>query len=76
VVQETDTRIALLGLVAAGLGISVVSASMMRIPRDGVVFRELADFRLRAQLVALSFARPSPRATELLRLALAESRKR
>lgn len=69
ITQETDTKIAMLGLVAAGAGLSLVSASMMRLARDGVVFREVTDLRARAPLVALSGTSPSARATALLRLA-------
>ncbi len=71
VAQETDTKIAMLGLVAAGAGISLVSASMMRLARDGVAFREVDDLRVRVPLVAITGRRLSPRATELLRLATA-----
>lgn len=73
--QETDTKIAMLGLVAAGAGISLVSASMMRLARDGVVFREVGDLRARVPLVALTGRSPSPRAAELLRLATAPRRR-
>jgi DNA-binding transcriptional LysR family regulator len=69
VAQETDTKIAMLGLVAAGAGISLVSASMMRLAREGVVFRPIADLRVRVPLVALTSRSPSLRATQLLRLA-------
>lgn len=67
VAQETDSKIAMLGLVAAGLGVSIVSESTMRIGREGVVFRPLGRFALRAPLVALHFARLSPRAQAFLR---------
>jgi DNA-binding transcriptional LysR family regulator len=67
--QQTDTKIAMLGLVAAGEGISVVSSSMMRLGRDGVVFRELRGVAVRLVLVSLAAPRPSPRADVLLRLA-------
>ena len=68
-VQETDTKIALLGLVAAGIGLALVSASMRRLARDGVVYREIADLGVRVPLVALLQERPSPRAAALLALA-------
>lgn len=76
VVQQTDTKIALLGLVAAGLGISLVSASMMRLGRDGVAFREISDLAVRVPLVGLLGPKPSTRAVELMRLARASARKR
>lgn len=69
VVQETDGKIAMLGLVAAGLGVSLVSASMMRLGREGVVYRELPELRARVPLTLLTQQAPSPRAAELLRLA-------
>ena len=55
-------KIALLGLVASGLGIAIVSESMRVLGRRGVVYREIHDFPLRAALVELSRAEPSPRA--------------
>lgn len=64
--QETDTKIALLGLVAAGVGLAIVSESMQRLARDGVVYRPIADLKLRVPLVALLGASPSPRVKALL----------
>jgi len=66
VAQETDSKIALLGLIAAEVGVSLVSASMQRIARDGVAFRPVTDFALRMPLVALTTAMPSPRASAFL----------
>jgi len=66
VAQETDSKIAMLGLVAAGVGVSIVSESMMRLARDGVVFRPIADLGLRVPLVGLTHARSSPRARAFL----------
>lgn len=66
VVQETDTKIAMLGLVAAGIGIGFVSESMQRLARDGVVHRRIDDLTVRVPLVALSTADPSPRAAAFL----------
>jgi DNA-binding transcriptional LysR family regulator len=66
VVQETDSKIAMLGLVAANLGISLVSASMQRIGRAGVRFLPLADFKLRLPLVSLTLPTASPRAQAFL----------
>jgi DNA-binding transcriptional LysR family regulator len=70
IAQETDTKMALLGLVAANVGLSLVSASMRRVRRDGVVFRELADLRLRLPLVALAARAPSPRAAAFVEMAV------
>lgn len=53
-VQEADTKIALLGLVAAGMGLSVVSESMAALGRDGVVFRPLRDVPVRLPLAILT----------------------
>jgi DNA-binding transcriptional LysR family regulator len=50
VVQEAPRVTMALGLVAAGLGISVMPASMQRIALDGVVFRAIDD---RAGLTAV-----------------------
>jgi DNA-binding transcriptional LysR family regulator len=69
VVQETDTKLALLGLVAAGVGLSPVSSSMRHLGRRGVVFRDLTGLSLKLPLVALTTATPTARASELLRLA-------
>jgi DNA-binding transcriptional LysR family regulator len=72
VVQETDTKLALLGLVAAGIGLSPVSSSMLNQGRRGVVFRALTGISLALPLVAITAARPSGRVRELLRLASAD----
>ena len=66
IAQETDSKVAMLGLVAAGIGIALGSASMARLARHGVVFREVSDFRLRLSLVALTGPSPSARATAFL----------
>ncbi len=55
----------MLGLVASGLGVSVVSASMQRVRRDGVVFRPLTGLSVRLPLVVLARADASPRAAAL-----------
>lgn len=67
-VQETDTKISLIGLVAAGLGLSVVSESMSVLERRGVVFRPLRGLPLRLVLSALTPAAPTPRAAALLEI--------
>jgi DNA-binding transcriptional LysR family regulator len=69
VVQQADTKLALLGLIAAGVGVSPVSASMRHVGRRGVVFRELTGLGLSLPLVALTTSSSTPRATELVRLA-------
>lgn len=66
VAQETDSKIAMLGLVAANVGISLVSASMQRMGRSGVRFLPLADFKLRLPLVSLTLPTASPRARAFL----------
>ncbi|WP_416364910.1 LysR family transcriptional regulator [Pseudomonas sp. NFX183] len=43
VVQEAPRMTATLSLVAAGLGVSIVPASMQRLRGDGIVYRELTD---------------------------------
>lgn len=68
VAQETDSKIAMLGLVAANLGVSLVSASMQRVGRAGVRFLPLVDFRLRLPLVGLTLKAASPRARAFLGL--------
>jgi DNA-binding transcriptional LysR family regulator len=60
-VQETDTKIALLGLVAAGLGLSVVSQSMQELGRRGVVYRPLSGLALRLTLSVLTSRAPTAR---------------
>jgi DNA-binding transcriptional LysR family regulator len=69
VAQETDGKIAMLGLVAAGVGLSVVSESMTELARRGVVYRPLRGLTLRLVLAALCRPTPSPRATTFLELA-------
>jgi DNA-binding transcriptional LysR family regulator len=66
VVQETDSKIGLLGLVAAGLGLALVSESMATWRRTGVRYRELRGLPLRLTLSVLSTTRPSPRAQAFL----------
>jgi len=66
VVQETDGKIAQLGLVAAGIGCALVSESMTRLGRAGVVYRPVVGLRVRLPLTLLSELQPSPRATELI----------
>ncbi|KAF1011615.1 MAG: HTH-type transcriptional regulator BenM [Pseudomonas fluorescens] len=45
VVQEAPRMTATLSLVAAGLGVSIVPASMQRLRGDGIVYRELSQCR-------------------------------
>jgi len=66
IVQETDSKVALLGLVAAGVGAAFVSASMRTLARHGVIYRDVADLTVRAPLVGLLAAAPSPRALAFL----------
>jgi DNA-binding transcriptional LysR family regulator len=69
VVQETDSKIALLGLVAAGVGLSIVSESMGSLHRRGVTLRPLAGLSYRFTLSMLFTTRPSARAAEFIELA-------
>ena len=62
VVQETDSKIALLGLVAARVGCAIVSESMRHLARDGVVYRDIVGLDVRVPLVGLLTDSPSPRA--------------
>jgi DNA-binding transcriptional LysR family regulator len=71
VVQETDTKIALLGLIAAGLGVGLVSASMAALGRREVVLRPLTGVRVQLALGLLARPALSPRAQRLLALARA-----
>jgi hypothetical protein len=66
VVQETDSKVALLGLVASGVGATFVSASMQKLARQGVVYRDVTDLTTRVPLVGLLGPAPSPRARALL----------
>ena len=68
VVQETDTKIAMLGLVAAGMGLSVASASIGALGRSGVVLRPLTGLRFHFRLGVLAQPAPSPRAERFLSL--------
>jgi DNA-binding transcriptional LysR family regulator len=70
IVQETDTKIAMLGLVAAGLGVTVVSASMTQLRRSGVEMRPLDGVGLTLPLDAVTTTDPSPRAARLAELLL------
>jgi len=69
IAQETDTKVAMLGLIAAGVGLSVVSESMRELGRRGVVFRPLRGIDLRLVLAALTPREPTPRAQAFLTLA-------
>jgi DNA-binding transcriptional LysR family regulator len=67
VVASADTKLALLGLVAAGLGIAIVSSSLATLARAGVTYRRIADARTPLILGALHAAEPS----ELVRVTVA-----
>ncbi len=71
VVQEADSKIAQLGLVAAGVGLALVSESVQCLGRKGVVFRALTGLDLRLPLVLLSAEPSTPRARECAGLARA-----
>ena len=55
IAQEAPRVTTALGLVAAGLGISVVPASMQRIALDGVVFRAIDERAKLTSVLALSW---------------------
>ena len=69
VAQQTDSKLAMLGLVAAGLGVSLVSQSMQRLRRVGVRYLPLSAGALRLPLVLLSPREASPRARAFVALA-------
>lgn len=73
-VAEADTKLALLGLVAAGLGVAVISSSLATLGRPGVVFRPIADARTRLVLGALHRPAPTPLVERLLAAARAAAR--
>jgi DNA-binding transcriptional LysR family regulator len=69
VVQETDSKLSLLGLVAAGVGLSVVSESMGSLRRRGVTLLPLEGISYRFTLSLLFTSTPSVRAAEFIALA-------
>jgi LysR family transcriptional regulator, benzoate and cis,cis-muconate-responsive activator of ben and cat genes len=73
VVQETDSKLALLGLVAAGMGVALVSESMKLIERTGVAYRDVGALKVRVPLVLLTTPSASARALALRREALLEA---
>lgn len=74
VVQETDSKIAQLGLVAAGVGVALVSESVTRLGFRGVAYRPVAGLGLELPLVLLLPARATPRARECAGIARAAAR--
>jgi DNA-binding transcriptional LysR family regulator len=70
VVQETDSKLALLGLIAAGLGVSIVSESMTKLRRVGVTLLPLSGVSLVFTLSLLTVEQPSPRAAAFLQAAV------
>lgn len=62
VVQETDGKIAQLGLVAGGIGVALVSESTACLRREGVVLRPITGLEVRLRLALLTSPSPSPRA--------------
>jgi DNA-binding transcriptional LysR family regulator len=67
--QQTDTKIALMGLVAAGVGIAIGARCTRLLAHPGVVFRPLQGVPLQLEMGLLSSRHPSPRAQALLALA-------
>jgi DNA-binding transcriptional LysR family regulator len=74
VAAEADTKLALLGLVAAQLGIAVISSSLATLRRPGVVFRTLTDAKTPLVLGALHRPAPSALVSALLELAVVAGR--
>ena len=68
VVQEVDTKIALLGLVAAGIGVSIASASIGALGRDGVTLRPLTGLGVEFRFGVLAQSELSGRAEQFLTL--------
>jgi DNA-binding transcriptional LysR family regulator len=71
IVQHTDTKIALLGLVAANMGLSVASASLSCLGRKGVEFRPLTGLSLRLRFGMLRLPQFSPKAERFWTMARA-----
>jgi LysR family transcriptional regulator, benzoate and cis,cis-muconate-responsive activator of ben and cat genes len=69
--QETDTKVALLGLVAAELGLAIVTESLAVLGRRGVAFRPLADVGIRLPLELLVPPQPTPAAAAFVDVARA-----
>jgi DNA-binding transcriptional LysR family regulator len=70
VAAEADTKLALLGLVAAQLGVAVISSSLATLERPGVVFRAVIDAKTKLALGALYRPTLSPLVSELIELAV------
>src|SRR3954468_3270611 len=68
IVQETDSKIALLGLIAAGMGVSIASASIGALGRAGVALRPLTGLRFQFRLGVLAPPNLSSRAERFLSL--------
>ena len=60
IVAEADTKLSLLGLVAAGLGVALVSSSLATVRRPGVRYRPLRGIRRDLELGFLHRPTPSP----------------
>jgi DNA-binding transcriptional LysR family regulator len=74
VAAEADTKLALLGLVAAQLGVAVISSSLATLGRPGVLFRTIQDARTPLVLGALHRPRPSALVDQVLELAATAGR--
>lgn len=62
VVQEAKLMQTIVGLVVAGLGVALVPASLMRLQREGVVYRPLAEREVASEMVAV-WRRDNPSVT-------------
>jgi hypothetical protein len=71
-VQQTDSKIALVGLVAAGVGLSVAARSTRALSHPGLVYRPLVGVALRLGMGLLLQASPSARAAAFAELARAQ----
>lgn len=66
IVQRTDSKNSMLALVAAGLGLSVVSAATRVLARDGVTFRDVSNLDVCYQLGAVTATTPTLRAAAFI----------
>jgi DNA-binding transcriptional LysR family regulator len=68
VVQEVNGLGSMLGLVAAALGVTVISESLVALKADGVVYRPLAAEGALSRLWLIRGAEPSPIARSFIRM--------
>lgn len=68
VVQEVNGLGSMLGLVAAGLGITVISESLRALKADGVVYRPLAEQGAESRLWLIRGPEPTPIARAFIKM--------